>query len=772
MRGDATNWDEEAYRERILREREAQTLTVFRTAWAPSPDPIPDAIVVASSDGSIASYSISSCASKLPVAFGYGMAQRVEPTGFVQAHDGPAYDVKFYGSGEDALLLRFSANIPDVLFSKRGPWGALSPIPENNAIALDTQGASIFSAAGDSCAYCWDVETCKIKMVFKGHLDYLHCIVSRNSSNQACSSGQSLLVWNLHASECVSRTSTAASMQDMIFDKNQVLAVGSEPFLNRFDLNGKILSQIPCAPQSAFSVSLHPSGVISYFSLSAFISGFTVYLCGPIPSSVTAIGGYGGLVDVISQFGVWTTKAQTTRGEKVGLWANPNGLRYPAPYDYESEKEKEKGSERTAETRKEATFSTMAGQAPDGANNFDAKSYDLKMNELLSADGQDFFASYDEVHETFDSMGLQENLLRGIYAYGFEKPSAIQQRGIVPFCKGLDVIQQAQSGTGKTATFCSGILQQLDYALVECQALVLAPTRELAQQIEKVMRALGDYLGVKVHACVGGTSVREDQRILSSGVHVVVGTPGRVFDMLRRQSLRADSIKMFVLDEADEMLSRGFKDQIYDIFQLLPPKIQVGVFSATMPPEALDITRKFMNKPVRILVKREELTLEGIKQFHVNVDKEEWKLETLCDLYETLAITQSVIFVNTRRKVDWLTDKMRSRDHTVSATHGDMDQNTRDIIMREFRSGSSRVLITTDLLARGIDVQQVSLVINYDLPTQPENYLHRIGRGGRFGRKGVAINFVTKDDERMLFDIQKFYNVVIEELPANVADLL
>jgi translation initiation factor 4A len=404
---------------------------------------------------------------------------------------------------------------------------------------------------------------------------------------------------------------------------------------------------------------------------------------------------------------------------------------------------------------------------------------------------------------------------------GFEKPSAIQQRGIVPFCKGLDVIQQAQSGTGKTATFCSGILQQLDYDVVECQALVLAPTRELAQQIEKVMRALGDYLGVKVHACVGGTSVREDQRILSAGVHVVVGTPGRVFDMLRRQSLRPDYIKMFVLDEADEMLSRGFKDQvptfnlhlhsflklsvtvymmpsfedaqvhlleffcsnnwtfffifllqIYDIFQLLPPKIQVGVFSATMPPEALEITRKFMNKPVRILVKRDELTLEGIKQFYVNVDKEEWKLETLCDLYETLAITQSVIFVNTRRKVDWLTDKMRSRDHTVSATHGDMDQNTRDIIMREFRSGSSRVLITTDLLARGIDVQQVSLVINYDLPTQPENYLHRIGRSGRFGRKGVAINFVTKDDERMLSDIQRFYNVTVEELPSNVADLL
>ncbi|GJS51612.1 eukaryotic initiation factor 4A-15 [Tanacetum coccineum] len=403
---------------------------------------------------------------------------------------------------------------------------------------------------------------------------------------------------------------------------------------------------------------------------------------------------------------------------------------------------------------------------------FDAGQFDSQMNEQFASEKEDAFTSYDEVSETFDVMGLLENLLRGIYAYGFEKPSAIQQRGIVPFIKGLDVIEQAQSGTGKTATFCTGILQLLDYNLVQCQAIVLAPTRELAQQIEKVMRALGDYLGVRVHACVGGNLVREDQRILAAGVHVVVGTPGRVFDLLKRQSLRADFIKMLVLDEADEMLSRGFKDQIKEIYQKLPAKIQVGVFSATMSPEALDMTKRFMNKPVRILVKRDELTLEGIKQFYVDVEKEDCKLETLCDLYETLAITQSVIFVNTRRKVDWLTDKMSSRHHTVSAIHGDLDQNTRDIIMREFRSGSSRVLITTDLLARGIDVQQVSLVINYDLPTQPENYLHRIGRSGRFGRKGVAINFITSDDGKMLADIQRFYNVVVEELPENVADLI
>ncbi|GFP85708.1 eukaryotic initiation factor 4a-9 [Phtheirospermum japonicum] len=416
----------------------------------------------------------------------------------------------------------------------------------------------------------------------------------------------------------------------------------------------------------------------------------------------------------------------------------------------------------------------MASTSAPGGSQFDGNQYDSRMNDLLEANGQEFFRTYDEVHETFDAMDLQENLLRGLYAYGFEKPSAIQQRGIVPFCRGMDVIQQAQSGTGKTATFCSGILQQLDYRSTppQCQALILAPTRELAQQISGVMRALGDFLGVKVHACVGGTSVRDDQRVLSEGVHAAVGTAGRVLDLLRRQSLRADHIKMFVLDEADEMLSRGFKDQIYDIFQLLPTQVQVGIFSATLPPEALEITRKFMNRPVRILVKRDELTLEGIKQYYVNVEKEDYKLDTLCDLYETLAITQSVIFVNTRRKVDWLTDKMRAQDHTVSATHGDMDQNARDVIMKEFRSGSSRVLITTDLMARGIDVQQVSLVINYDLPAQPENYLHRIGRSGRFGRKGVSINFVTREDEKVLHDIQRFYNVTIEELPSNVAQLL
>ena len=391
---------------------------------------------------------------------------------------------------------------------------------------------------------------------------------------------------------------------------------------------------------------------------------------------------------------------------------------------------------------------------------------------LLDVDASEIESNWDTVIDNFDDMKLRDDLLRGIYAYGFEKPSAIQARAIVPMIKGDDVIAQAQSGTGKTATFAISILQCVDLDQRESQALILAPTRELAQQIQKVVIALGDYMSAQCHACIGGTNVREDMRRLDSGVHVIVGTPGRVHDMLQRRALRSETIRQFVLDEADEMLSRGFKDQIYEVFRLLPASIQVILLSATMPIEVLEVTQKFMRDPIRILVKRDELTLEGIKQFYIAVEREEWKLDTLCDLYETLTITQAVIFANTRRKVDWLTDKMHSRDFTVSAMHGDMDQKERDIIMKEFRTGSSRVLITTDLLARGIDVQQVSLVINYDLPSNRENYIHRIGRGGRFGRKGVAINFVTSDDVRVLRDIEQFYQTQIEEMPFNVSDLI
>jgi len=381
-------------------------------------------------------------------------------------------------------------------------------------------------------------------------------------------------------------------------------------------------------------------------------------------------------------------------------------------------------------------------------------------------------SNVDEIVESFDDLNLVENLLRGIYSYGFEKPSAIQQRAIKPLLDGRDTIGQAQSGTGKTATFVVGCLQKINYNDKHTQALILAPTRELAQQIQKVALALGDFLKVRCHACIGGTSVREDIEKMKDGQQLIVGTPGRVYDMITKKFLQMSGIILFVLDEADEMLSRGFKDQIYDIFKCLPPNVQVALFSATMAPDILDLTSKFMREPVRILVKKDELTLEGIRQFYIAIEKEEWKLDTLCDLYETLTITQAIIYCNTRRKVDWLAEQMSKRDFTISTMHAELDQKERDLIMREFRSGSSRVLISTDLLARGIDVQQVSLVINYDLPGNLENYLHRIGRSGRFGRKGVAINFVTNNDVRVMKDIEKYYHTQIEEMPMDIADLI
>jgi ATP-dependent RNA helicase len=374
---------------------------------------------------------------------------------------------------------------------------------------------------------------------------------------------------------------------------------------------------------------------------------------------------------------------------------------------------------------------------------------------------------------TFDSMGLKPDLLKGIYAYGFEKPSAIQQRAIRPIVRGRDVIAQSQSGTGKTAVFSISALQLLDQTCRDVQVMILSPTRELAEQTQKVVQALGDFMNVRCHKCIGGTSTSFDVKELQKGgIQVISGTPGRVFDLIRRNALSTEKLKCMILDEADEMLNRGFKEQIYDIYRFLPPTTQCVLMSATLPATVLEMTRKFMNDPIRILVRRDELTLEGIKQFFIAVEKEEWKFDTLCDLYDTLTITQAVIFCNTKQKVDWLAAKMKEHNFTVSSMHGNMDQEARDKVMEEFRSGSSRVLIATDLLGRGVDVQQVSLVISYDLCPDRELYIHRIGRSGRFGRKGVAINFVRDEDNRLLRDIEQFYSTQIDEMPNNVGDLL
>lgn len=375
--------------------------------------------------------------------------------------------------------------------------------------------------------------------------------------------------------------------------------------------------------------------------------------------------------------------------------------------------------------------------------------------------------------ENFDQMITDMDLLRGVYNYGFEKPSAIQQVAIKPIVDGKDIIAQAQSGTGKTATFSLGVLQRVDPNDPQCQAIILVPTRELAEQINTVITSLCKFTAITTHLCIGGTLVRDDKRVLSDGkVHIVIGTPGRILQLIGEKSLKTEHVKLFVLDEADEMLSKGFKSQVYDIFRYMPNEVQCAIFSATMPIEVLDVTKKFMRDPLRILVKNAELTLQGIKQFYIAIEQESWKLDTLCDLYATISVTQVIIYCNTRRKVETLSNEMMQRNFTVSQIHGDMSPAERNDVMRSFRSGSSRILIATDIIARGIDIQQVSLVINYDIPRDKENYIHRIGRSGRHGRKGVAINFITRDDIRMLKDIETFYSTQIDEMPTTISDMI
>lgn len=375
--------------------------------------------------------------------------------------------------------------------------------------------------------------------------------------------------------------------------------------------------------------------------------------------------------------------------------------------------------------------------------------------------------------KSFEELPLRQEILRGIFGYGFEKPSVIQQLAIPPILTGGDVIAQAQSGTGKTATFSIAVLQQIREDVPEVQALLLAPTRELALQTFKVITTLGQYLKMKAYACIGGTSVGESARQLRELCpQVVVGTPGRVIDLIGRGALRPQTIRTLVIDEADVMLSKGFKDQMHQIFNSLRHDVQAVLLSATLPPEILEMSSKFMRDPQRILVPPEQLSLRGLSQFYVALEQESMKLDTLCDLYDSMSVAQTVIFCNKAQKVDQLTAAMRERQFAVSSIHGAMEQNVRDDIMHQFRTGQTRVLITTDLLARGIDVQQVALVINYDVPNDKENYLHRVGRGARFGRKGVAINFVLPADVQMMRTVQSFYEIEIDELPSDFVNLI
>lgn len=380
-------------------------------------------------------------------------------------------------------------------------------------------------------------------------------------------------------------------------------------------------------------------------------------------------------------------------------------------------------------------------------------------------------SNWTEVVETFEDMKLKKDLLRGIFGYGFITPSSIQQKGITPLIRKVDTIAQAQSGSGKTATFVIGVLQNVDFEDLKTQALIIAPTRELAIQIFEVVKALGVYLKAQVHLCTGGTQVSEDKKRLKDGVHVVIGTPGRIRDMMNRQILDSSYLKMLIIDEADEMLGMGFIDQINEIIKLIPPDCQIGLFSATIPPEIIKLTESIMNNPAKILVKKENLTLEGIKQYYLSCSNDTNKYDNLYEIFANIDVNQCIIYCNTKEKAERLAEQMREKDFVVSCIHGSMPQETRNQVMKEFREGASRILISTDLLARGIDVQQVGLVINLELPSKKENYIHRIGRSGRFGRRGIAINLVSAHEANYMIEIQEFYHTQIMPLPNDLGEL-
>jgi ATP-dependent RNA helicase len=378
---------------------------------------------------------------------------------------------------------------------------------------------------------------------------------------------------------------------------------------------------------------------------------------------------------------------------------------------------------------------------------------------------------------TFEAMGLPDRLLQAIYQAGFRTPSAIQQRAVVPIKAGRDVVLQAQSGTGKTAAFSVGSLARLGPKSsrsgkgAPVELVVLSPTRELAEQTHEVISALGDLMGIRCAVLVGGKSVGGDTRALSRSPHAVAGTPGRVLDLVKRSLISLKGVKVLVIDEADEMMTRGFKEQVCEIYKYLPVAVQVVVVSATLSPDVLEVTGMFTTDPVQILVKREEVTVELISMYRVDCGGEEWKFETLCDLYETLTIGQGVIFANSRKKVEWLTAKMKAAGHTVGTIHGDLSQKEREAVLNTFRQGACRVLITTDILARGIDVHQVTHVFNYDLPNTKEAYVHRVGRSGRYGRKGIAISLVTEKDSKAIREIERHYKIKIKNLPADLKNL-
>lgn len=370
------------------------------------------------------------------------------------------------------------------------------------------------------------------------------------------------------------------------------------------------------------------------------------------------------------------------------------------------------------------------------------------------------------IETTFSEFDLNENLIKAITDLGYEMPSPIQRKTIPLLLEGKDIIGQAQTGTGKTAAFALPVLQQIDTTTSRVQALVLTPTRELAIQVAEAFHSYAKHLGrVRVLPVYGGQSISQQIKHLRSGVQIVVGTPGRIMDHIRRETIDISNLKMVVLDEADEMLNMGFQEDVEWILSHTPDTRQTALFSATMPRQVKRIAEKYLSDAVNIEIEQKTMTVPTISQFYVNVSENQ-KTDALTKLLETETASGEAVLIFHRTKLgaDSLTDKLQARGYAAEAMHGDMNQNQREAVVKKLKSGAVEIVVATDVAARGLDVERIATVINYDMPSDTENYVHRIGRTGRAGREGKAVLFVTPRQQRMLRDIERYTKQKIEPL--------
>lgn len=374
-----------------------------------------------------------------------------------------------------------------------------------------------------------------------------------------------------------------------------------------------------------------------------------------------------------------------------------------------------------------------------------------------------------DINFTFENLNINENLLKGVYLYGFNKPSTIQIKGINAINTKKDCLIQSQSGTGKTATYLLGIINRLSNN-DNCQGLIITPTRELTNQVYNVSIDLSKHCNYKITKCIGGTSLYQNKNDLKN-VNLVIGTLGRIYHLIIEKNININNLKFIVLDEADELLLDGINDKINYIFNNIPKESQKIFISATISKNLLNISKKILNEPIKILLKNSELIVDLISQFYINVETEEYKFDTLLDLFNIISTSQSIIFCNTIKKVEWLEENLKENNFTITVIHSNMEQHERDNIIKEFREGKTRLLITTDLLARGIDIPKINMVINYDIPIDKDTYIHRIGRCGRFNKKGIAITMVKMEeplDLKLFNKMIYFYKLNIKELPVDI----